>query len=130
MFVEAQRLFAEARPRRARRASPRTLHAVAEVDGEIVGAVRLYPLDGAGLWKGDRLAVLPEARVHRASAGCSSRSPCAPRATRGGQRMVAQIQERNVRFFEHLGWAADGPAAPYRGVTHQPMAIALRVAGP
>ena len=27
-----------------------------------MGAVRLYPLDEAGLWKGDRLAVLRDAR--------------------------------------------------------------------
>jgi hypothetical protein len=31
----------------------------------------------------------------------------------------------NVRFFERLGWSCDGEAAPYRGVMHQPMAIAL-----
>ena len=45
---------------------------------------------------------------------------------RGGQRMVAQVQVRNVRFFERLGWVADGAPAPYHGVMHQPMAIALR----
>jgi hypothetical protein len=39
--------------------------------------------------------------------------------------MVAQVQVANVRFFERLGWSADGPAALYRGVMHQPMAIAL-----
>src|SRR5689334_2066347 len=44
-----------------------TLHAVALVDGSVVGTVRLYPLRD-GVWKGDRLAVLPSARVHRLGA--------------------------------------------------------------
>ena len=44
---------------------------------------------------------------------------------RGGHTMVARIQLPNVRFFEQLGWHADGPAGPYHGVTHQPMAIPL-----
>ena len=44
---------------------------------------------------------------------------------RGGHRMVALIQLPNVRFFEHLGWHADGPPEPYHGVMHQPMAIPL-----
>ena len=40
--------------------------------------------------------------------------------------MVAQVQVRNVAFFERLGWSCDGPAAPYAGgVMHQPMAIPL-----
>jgi hypothetical protein len=40
--------------------------------------------------------------------------------------MVAQIQVRNVRFFERLGWSREGDAAPMFGVTHQPMSIELR----
>jgi hypothetical protein len=44
---------------------------------------------------------------------------------RGGTRMVAQVQVANVRFFERLGWVRDGEAGLYRGVMHQPMAIAL-----
>jgi hypothetical protein len=40
--------------------------------------------------------------------------------------MVAQIQLPNVRFFEHLGWRADGEPGPFHGLLHQPMAIALR----
>ena len=44
----------------------------------------------------------------------------------GGRTMLAQIQLPNVRFFEQLGWRADGPAGEYHGVMHQPMAIPLR----
>ena len=112
------------RPRRARRATPSTLHVVGVADGAVAGAVRLYPLDDAGLWKGDRLAVLPEARVRQLGA-LLVRFAVATAGERGGHTMVAQIQLPNVRFFEHLGWSADGPPAPYHGVMHQPMAIPL-----
>jgi putative N-acetyltransferase (TIGR04045 family) len=101
-----------------------TLHAVALAGGSVAGAVRLYPVDADGLWKGDRLAVLPEARVRRLGA-LLVRFAVATAGEHGGHTMVAQIQLANVRFFEHLGWRTDGPPAPYHGVMHQPMAIPL-----
>jgi putative N-acetyltransferase (TIGR04045 family) len=100
---------------------------VARAGGRVLGAVRLYPLDEAGLWKGDRLAVLPEGRRLRIGAPLV-RFAVATAGERGGHTMVAQIQLPNVRFFEHLGWHADGPAGPYHGVMHQPMAIPLAAA--
>jgi putative N-acetyltransferase (TIGR04045 family) len=121
IFVEAQRLFDDDRD--ARDADPSTVHVVAEAGGGILGTVRLYPL-GGGLWKGDRLAVLPSARVRRLGGTLVEYAVRSARA-RGGSRMVAQVQIANVRFFERLGWSADGPAALYRGVMHQPMTIAL-----
>ena len=104
--------------------APGTLHVVGLSDGTVVGAVRLYPLDADGLWKGDRLAVLAEARVRRLGAELV-RFAVATAGEQGGHTMVAQIQLPNVQFFEHLGWHADGPPAPYHGVMHQPMAIPL-----
>jgi putative N-acetyltransferase (TIGR04045 family) len=101
-----------------------TLHAVAQSDGIVAGAVRLYPVDEHGLWKGDRLAVLPEARVRHLGAQLV-RFAVATAGERGGHTMVARIQLPNVRFFEQLGWHADGPPGPFHGVTHQPMAIEL-----
>ena len=88
-----------------------------------MGTVRLYPL-GDGLWKGDRLAVLPDARVHRLG-GLLVQFAVRTAGELGGARMIAQVQVANVRFFERLGWVCDGEAAIYRGVMHQPMAIAL-----
>jgi putative N-acetyltransferase (TIGR04045 family) len=123
VFVVDQRLFV-GNDRDARDLLPDTLHAVGVDDGMIVGAVRLYPLDGRGLWQGDRLAVLPAARVRHLGA-LLVRFAVATAGERGGHTMVARIQLPNVRFFEHLGWHADGPAGPYHGVTHQPMAIPL-----
>ena len=96
---------------------------VAVVDGAVVGTVRLYPL-GDGLWKGDRLAVLPDARVHRLG-GALVNFAVRTAGALGGARMVAQVQVANVRFFERLGWVRDGDAAVYCGVMHQPMAIGL-----
>jgi putative N-acetyltransferase (TIGR04045 family) len=92
---------------------------------EPVGAVRLYPVDAqAGLWKGDRLAVL--ARYRTCGAGAPLvRFAVAHARAHGGRRMIAHIQVANVRFFERLGWSAYRGAEDYFGVTHQPMDIAL-----
>jgi GNAT superfamily N-acetyltransferase len=88
------------------------------------GAVRLYPLDNEGEWKGDRLAVLPEFRKHGLGA------PLVRFAVRtagelGGRRMIAHIQPPNVRFFERLGWERVGEPMDYVGHLHQQMAIDL-----
>jgi putative N-acetyltransferase (TIGR04045 family) len=122
VFVVQQALFA-GDDRDAHDSDAATLHVVAFVAGDVVGTVRLYPLRGS-LWKGDRLAVLPGARVHRLGAQLVQFAVAAAGA-RGGTRMVAQVQVANVRFFERLGWSCDGPPGPYRGVMHQPMAIPL-----
>jgi putative N-acetyltransferase (TIGR04045 family) len=116
VFVSQQKLFEDDRDAYDELA----LHAIAVADGAVIGAVRLYPLSGS-VWKGDRLAVLPG---HRAGADLVNFA-VRTAAERGGARMVAQVQVANVRFFERLGWACDGEPAIYRGVMHQPMAIAL-----
>jgi putative N-acetyltransferase (TIGR04045 family) len=126
VFVLDQRLF-PGDDRDERDAAPDTLHVVGVDGGAVAGAVRLYPLN-EGLWQGDRLAVLPDARVRHLGA-LLVQFAVATAGERGGHTMVAQIQVPNVRFFEHLGWVADGPAGPYHGVMHQPMAIPL-AAGP
>jgi putative N-acetyltransferase (TIGR04045 family) len=123
VFVLDQRLFAGT-DRDERDLEPATLHVVGLDHGAIAGAVRLYALDADGLWQGDRLAVLPEARVRHLGA-LLVRFAVATAGERAGHTMVARIQLPNVRFFEHLGWHADGPAGPYHGVMHQPMAVPL-----
>jgi putative N-acetyltransferase (TIGR04045 family) len=123
VFVEVQRLF-ELDDRDERDEHPATLHAVGLAGAEVVGAVRLYPLDDEGLWKGDRLAVLPADRALQLGA-MLVRFAVRTAGERGGRRMVAQVQVPNVRFFERLGWSRDGDPAPMLGVEHQPMAIGL-----
>ena len=124
IFVQTQRLFThDDRDERDDQAA--TLHAVGLLGDVIVGAVRLYPLDDDGLWKGDRLAVLPAKRALQLGA-MLVRFAVRTAGERGGRRMVAQVQVANVGFFERLGWRCDGDPAPMLGVEHQPMAIDLR----
>jgi putative N-acetyltransferase (TIGR04045 family) len=123
VFVEAQRIF-ETDDRDDRDADPGTLHVIGRAGDEVVGAVRLYPLDADGLWKGDRLAVLPGERALRLGA-MLVRFAVRTAGERGGRLMVARVQVPNVSFFERLGWRCDGDPGPMLGVTHQPMAIEL-----
>ena len=81
-------------------------------------------LGGDGLWKGDRLAVLPADRALRLGA-MLVRFAVRTAGDHGGRLMVAQVQVPNTRFFERLGWRRDGDPAPMLGVEHQPMAIEL-----
>ena len=123
VFVDEQRIF-DGDDHDARDEERTTIHVVGAADGQFGGAVRLYPLDAAGLWQGDRLAVLPAYR-HSFLGAALVRYAVDTAGRLGGHRMVAQIQLPNVRFFESLGWSADGEAAPYHGVVHQPMDIGL-----
>lgn len=121
VFVSEQRLF-DGTDRDLWDSS--ALHAVAVRGGEVVGAVRLYGLDEAGLWKGDRLAVLPGERSLRAASGLV-RFAVATAAALGGSLMIAQVQVPNVPFFVRLGWEPMGRPFEYRGAQHRSMSIAL-----
>jgi putative N-acetyltransferase (TIGR04045 family) len=126
VFVDEQALF-DGDDRDEWDSGPRTLHAVGMASGVVGGAVRLYPLDGDALWKGDRLAVLPAYR-HGSLGADLVRFAVRTAGERGGTRMVAMIQLPNVSFFELLGWRACGAVQPYHGVLHRPMDIALSAA--
>lgn len=104
---------------------PATLHALALLGQIAVGAVRLYELPHPGLWRGDRLAVLPEFR-HRSIGVPLVRFAVRTAAERGGRQMVAHIQPQNVPFFCRLGWRPVGSITTYVGRPHQQMAIDLR----
>ncbi|MBC9822901.1 MSMEG_0567/Sll0786 family nitrogen starvation N-acetyltransferase [Terrabacter sp. MAHUQ-38] len=124
VFVEEQGMFVgsdlDAHDRRED-----LVRVLAFMRGQPVGTVRLYLLEEhTGLWKGDRLAVLPAARTCGAGAPLV-RYAVAYARSHGGQRMIAQIQLANVRFFERLGWSAYEEAEDYLGLRHQPMQIAL-----
>ena len=122
VFVDEQAMFAgDDRDERDVRIT--TLHAIGMARGRVAGAVRLYPLRGRD-WKGDRLAVLPEAR-HGMLGARLVRFAVRTAGTRGGERMVAMIQLPNVAFFESLGWQRDGATVAFHGRPHQPMAIPL-----
>lgn len=108
---------------------PRTLHVLGLVGQEPAGTVRLYPIIGPGLWKGDRLAVLPQYRRQQLG-GPLVRFAVRTAAERGGRQMQAYIQPPNVAFFQHLGWRPDGEVLQYCGRPHQRMLIDLGPWGP
>jgi len=106
-------------------AEPHAVHVLGLWGGEPVGVVRLFLLDpAAGLWQGDRLAVLPDYRVRNLGKPLV-RFAVATAGHRGGRLMVAHIQLPNVAFFERIGWHKHGEVEIYVGVEHQPMAIDL-----
>jgi putative N-acetyltransferase (TIGR04045 family) len=103
---------------------PTTIHALGTCGGIVAGTVRLYPLEEDGLWKGDRLAVLPAFRSC-GLAGPLVRYAVRSAGRRGGARMIAYIQPQNVPVFERLGWRPVGPLTEYVGRPHQQMEIGL-----
>lgn len=124
VFVVEQRIFA-GDDRDERDGDHATLHAIGVVSGVTGGAVRLYPCTEDGLWKGDRLAVLPAHR-HGLLGASLVRFAVATAGALGGKRMVAMIQLTNVEFFRSLGWRESGPVELYHGIAHQPMETPLR----
>ncbi len=135
VFVAEQGLFrggpgSAGDDRDARDDDPATIHVVGLADGDICGAVRLYPLAGpAGRWQGDRLAVLAEHRRHGIGAPLV-RFAVAEAGARGGREMEAFIQPANVAFFEWLGWRRAGGIVGYAGIDHQRMVIGLTARHP
>jgi putative N-acetyltransferase (TIGR04045 family) len=123
VFVREQRLF-EGSDRDGRDDDAATIKVLGFRDEIAGGAVRLYPLDNAGHWQGDRLAVLPGKRGHGLGAPLVWFA-VATAASAGGRLMTAHIQPRNVAFFERLGWRISGLQEIYVGVPHVPMAIDL-----
>jgi putative N-acetyltransferase (TIGR04045 family) len=124
VFVEEQAIFAES-DIDGHDARDDVVRVLAVKGGRPVGAVRLYPLaEHDGLWKGDRLAVLADRRAGGAGAPLV-RFAVAYAGAHGGRRMIAHIQQPNVRFFERLGWSVYAEAEEYLGLPHRPMHISL-----
>lgn len=125
VFVEEQGFF-ESTDRDAHDDAPSTIQ-VLGLSGQVAGgAVRLYEQEGMGegVWKGDRLAVLPAFR-RRGLGAPLVRFAVATAGNLGGRLMIAHVQLSNVVFFEHLGWRPEGEPVEYVGRMHQRMAIDL-----
>ena len=108
---------------------PGVVHVLAARGPHCAGSVRLYPLDGDGRWKGDRLAVLKNHRKTVIGAQLV-RFATATAAARGGEVMEASVQLANVAFFQRLGWVSDGAERTFFGLLHQPMLFDLSTAPP
>jgi putative N-acetyltransferase (TIGR04045 family) len=124
VFVREQALFEDS-DTDVHDGSPDTIRVLGMCGSAPAGAVRLYPLDvPAGVWQGDRLAVLPPFRT-RGLGGPLVRFAVATAGAMGGRLMLAHVQLDNVTFFRRLGWAVDGATETYVGVPHQRMTIGL-----
>jgi putative N-acetyltransferase (TIGR04045 family) len=123
VFVEEQGFF-EASDVDVHDHDPATVRVLGLCGRVAGGAVRLYPLGEPGLWKGDRLAVLPEFRSI-GMGGPLVRFAVRTAGAAGGSRMLAHVQPANVVFFERLGWRAVGRPVDYVGHPHQLMEIDL-----
>jgi radical SAM protein (TIGR04043 family)/putative N-acetyltransferase (TIGR04045 family) len=117
VFVEEQRLFPETDRDEN---DPRSIHLVAENAGEIVGTVRVFPVENNGHWIGGRLAIQKDFRFSGAGEALV-REAVAQVKRQGCARFTAHIQQRNVPFFSRLGWKPVGPVFEYRGKPHQLM---------
>jgi putative N-acetyltransferase (TIGR04045 family) len=123
VFVREQGLF-QGTDRDSHDDNPTTLHVLGLCGRVATGAVRLYPLDEPGRWKGDRLAVLSTFRKLAVGAALV-RFAVRTAGERSGEIVVAYVQVQNVAFFEHLGWYRVGEPLDYVGRPHQQMAIKL-----
>lgn len=123
VFVREEGLFAET-DRDERDDDPDTRHVLGVHERVAAGAVRLYPLDEPGVWKGDRLAVLHRFRPHRVGPRLV-RYAVQTAAAVGGTEMVAHVLPSNVRLFERLGWRPVGDPVTYVGRLHQRVVIDL-----
>ncbi|GAA1505491.1 MSMEG_0567/sll0787 family protein [Nocardioides humi] len=93
---------------------PRTVVLLARAhDGEALGGVRLHPAPAAdgsqpardlGWWRGSRLAVTADARLHLGVGAALVRAACARAEAEGALRFDAEIQAQHRRLFERLGW--------------------------
>lgn len=117
VFVQEQGLFehTDADPN-----DDQSTHLVAQLEGQVVGTVRVFPMGNNGHWVGGRLAILKDHR--KSGAGeLLVREAVAFVKTQGCQKFTASIQQENVPFFIRLGWRAAGPVFEYHGKPHQIM---------
>ncbi len=118
-FVERQGLFAETDLDETD-VDPSTIVLVATgLDGEVVGGVRLHPIDTAlGWWAGSRLVTGSGASLGVGAA--LVRAACARAEGEGAIRFDATVQEDKARFFTRLGWDDRGPVE-LAGMAHRRM---------
>jgi len=120
VFVEEQGLFPESDQDQH---DQEAIHLVAEINGQIVGTVRLYE-QGEGVWIGGRLAVLPQYRGRVGS--LLVRRAVLEAEKQGAKVFLAQVQTQNERFFHRLGWRTVGERKVIFGREHVLMEAPLK----
>ncbi|MEM6639889.1 MAG: GNAT family N-acetyltransferase [Pseudomonadota bacterium] len=94
-------------------------HALAFIDGDMVGTGRLTPAGKIG-----RMAVLAAARGQQAGAAILTHLVSVARA-RGQARVVLNAQCHALTFYERAGFVAEGPRFDEAGIAHQRMVLEL-----
>jgi radical SAM protein (TIGR04043 family)/putative N-acetyltransferase (TIGR04045 family) len=117
VFVDEQRLFSETDRDEN---DPKSIHLVAENEGEIVGTVRVFPVENNGHWIGGRLAIQKDFRLSGAGERLVQ-AAVAQVKRKGCTCFTAHIQQENVPFFARLGWKPVGQVFEYRRKPHQLM---------
>jgi radical SAM protein (TIGR04043 family)/putative N-acetyltransferase (TIGR04045 family) len=117
VFVREQRLFAETD---VDENDAKSVHLAAKWNNEIVGTVRVFPVNNNGHWVGGRLAVRNGFR-NTGAGELLVREAVAFVKSRGCIKFTAHIQVENVPFFSRIGWETVGPVKDYYGIPHQLM---------
>ena len=122
VFVQEQKLFGHTDTDENDR---KGIHLVAKQEGHIIGTVRVYPAGtGNGNWIGGRLAVRKKFRTSGAGE-LLVREAVALVKKKGCNHFTAHIQEKNIAFFEQLGWKGVEPVKDHFGRPHQLMVADL-----
>ena len=117
VFVDEQRLYQETD---ADEDDRKSTHLIAEMEGQIIGTVRVFPVNENGHWIGGRLAIQQEWRGSGAGE-LLVREAMRFVKKKGCTRFTARIQEENIPFFVQIGWRPSGVLHEYRGRIHQQM---------
>jgi radical SAM protein (TIGR04043 family)/putative N-acetyltransferase (TIGR04045 family) len=118
VFVQEQKLFKDTD---ADENDKTGIHLVAKQEDRVIGTVRVYPAGtGNGDWIGGRLAVKKGFRTSGAGE-LLVREAVTIVKKQGCNHFTAHIQEKNIVFFEQLGWKSVGPVKSHFGRPHQLM---------
>ncbi len=117
VFVLEQKLFSNSD---ADENDPKSIHLVAEWNNQVIGTVRVFPVNNNGHWIGGRLAVRKEYR-NTGAGELLVREAIECVKNRGCTKFTAYIQLENVPLFSKIGWKAVESVKQYFGKPHQMM---------
>ncbi|MGB9627564.1 MAG: MSMEG_0568 family radical SAM protein [Thermodesulfobacteriota bacterium] len=117
VFVEEQKIFSDSDQDEN---DSKSIHLVARLDQEVIGTVRVFPVNQDGHWVGGRLAVKKEFR-NTGAGELLVKEAIKFVKKKGCKKFTAHIQVENVPFFSRLGWKAIEPVKEYFGKLHQLM---------
>lgn len=121
VFVKEQKLFLTTDKDQYDNIS---VNLIAEVDGDVIGTVRIYPKE-EDVWVGGRLAVVPSKRGNAGSK--LVRAAVLEAQKRGAKRFIASIQAQNIKLFKRLGWKVVGESFLLQNQSHYIMEANLNV---